>query len=108
MAVTETLQAVALIGQVEFLADREIQNMSGNPVGRCDALHQAGDRHHQDALTAGGQVEQAVDALRDQIRVRAELVVDKGFPVRKMQNGKSAVEGLQILFQLLCAEAVRG
>ena len=75
---------------------------------RRDPLHQRGHRHHQHAARHAGQLVQRGDALRDDVRVRAEDVVGQGFPVREMQHRQVAGEDVQLGFQRVRALGVAG
>jgi hypothetical protein len=90
VAVAGGLEPALFAVEVEAAALAQVERVAGDPVRRRQALHQRGHRHHQHAALDRGQAEQRGDALRNDVRVRAEQVVGQRFPVREMQQRQVA------------------
>ena len=99
VAVTAGLQPALFGDQIELLALRQHQSGAGDMRARRDPLHQRGHRHHQHTALHRGQPVQRGDALRDDLRMRAEDVVGQRLPIREMQHRQAAGEDLQLRFQ---------
>ena len=104
-------QAQLLRVQVQRLARLQVEGLADHVAHRRQPLHQRGHRHHHDPVLERGQPVQRRQPLADDVRVRAELVVGQGFPVRERQHrqvGRIAQQGEQVAFQLVRVLVVRG
>ena len=111
VAVAGAFQAALLGFQVQALADLQVEAATDHVAARGQLLQQGLHRHDHQAALQRGQAVQGGQALRDDVRMRAEAVVGQGFPVRESdhrQGRVAAEQGLQVGFKLVGAVVVTG
>lgn len=111
VAVAGAFQAAFFRVQIQPLANREIEAATDDVAQRRQLLEQGLHRHDHHATGQTGQAMQGRQALADDFRVRAELVVGQGFPIGKRhhwQRGRVTQQGVQIGFDLMRALVVAG
>ena len=105
------LEAALLGIEVQPLAHAVVEAAAGDVLQRREALHQRLHRHHHDALLQGGQAMQGREPLGDDVRMRTELVVGQGFPIRERHHRQvagGAEQRVQVGFQLVRLVVVAG
>ncbi len=95
VAVAGAFQAALFRLQVQALAHAQVEAAADDVAQRRHPLHQRLHRHHHDALLQRRQPVQRRQALADDVRVRTELVVGQGFPIRERHHRQAAVAGQQ-------------
>ena len=111
MAIAGRFKPAFLGVQVQPMADVVVEAAADHVRYRRQALQQRLHRHHDDAAALAGQPVQRGQALRDDVRMRAEAVVGQRFPVRKRQQrqvGGVAEQGAQVGFELVRLLVVGG
>src|SRR5690606_13571580 len=83
--VTSRLQSPLFRIQVQPLADLHVKAAADNVTQWRKALQQGLHRYYHDAALQFWQPVQGRQALADDFRVRAEVIVRQGFPVGKVQ-----------------------
>jgi hypothetical protein len=104
VAVAGGRQPALLRLQVERLADIHVEGVADHVAQRRQPLQERLHRHDHDAAPERGQPVQRGQALADDVRMRAELVVGQGFPVRERHHRQRRVlakQGAQVGFELV-------
>ena len=111
VAVAGAFQAALLRVHVQALADLQVEAAADDVTQWRQPLQQGLYRHHHDAVGEPGQAVQRGQALGNDVRVRTELVVGQGFPVRERHHRQRCVvaqQGLQVGDRLVRAVVVAG
>ncbi|MCW0416631.1 hypothetical protein NB689_002385 [Xanthomonas sacchari] len=111
VAVSRAFQSPLLRIQVQALAHAQVETAADDVAQRRHPLHQRLHRYHHDALGQRRQPVQRGQALADDVRVRTELVVGQGFPVRERHHRQARIvaeQAVQVGFELMRALVVAG
>ncbi|MCW0462066.1 hypothetical protein NB717_003134 [Xanthomonas sacchari] len=109
VAVAGAFQSPLLRVQVQALAHAQVETAADDVAQRRHPLHQRLHRHHHDALGQRRQPVQRGQALADDVRVRTELVVGQGFPIRERHHRQARIlpeQAMQVGFELMRALVV--
>ncbi|MNU90270.1 hypothetical protein D3C71_801310 [compost metagenome] len=100
IAVAGAFQPTLFRIHVQALADLQVEAATDDETQRCQPLQQGLHRHHHDAVRQRGQAVQGGQTLRNDVRVRAELVVGQRFPIRERHHRQCIGVGAQQRLQI--------